>query len=261
MDARSLVVIRKNERIDDLQINGLKIIQNIDGFCFGLDAVLISNFAKVKKNSTVVDLGTGTGIISLLVSAKSSADKIYAVEVQEDVADMASRSVRLNKLESRIKVLNINLKNVSKHIPNGSVNTVISNPPYIKFGSALVNPNESKAISRHEVLCTLEDVISAGARLLCEKGEFYMVHRPSRLVDIIDFSRKYGLEPKLLRFVYAREGDEANIVLIKLVKSANPELKVLPALYVYKSDMEYTDEIFEIYSRVNIDVFDKRGDE
>lgn len=253
-------LIKENERVDDLQLKGLKIIQNPEGFCFGIDAVLVSNFSQIKKNGLVVDLGTGTGIIPLLVSGKSSAKKIYGVEVQDDVADMARRSVALNALEDRIEIVHKNLKDVFDELPKGIADVVISNPPYMSAGGALVNPGSYKAISRHEVLCTLEDVMKTAAGLLKEKGGFYMVHRPSRLVDIIEFGRRYKLEPKLIRMIHPKEGKEPNIMLIKCVKSGNPELRVMPPLYVYNEDGSYTDEIFDIYNQVNIDVFDKRGE-
>lgn len=253
-------LIKENERVDDLQLKGLKIIQNPEGFCFGIDAVLVSNFSQIKKNGTVVDLGTGTGIIPLLVSGKSSAKKIYGVEVQDDVADMARRSVTLNKLEERIEIIHQNLKNIFDYLPKGIADVVISNPPYMPAGGAIVNPGSVKAISRHEVLCTLEDVMKTAAGLLKEKGGFYMVHKPSRLVDIIELGRRYKLEPKVIRMVHPKEGKEPNIMLIKCVKSGNPELRIMPPLYVYNIDGTYTNEIFDIYNQVNIDVFDKRGE-
>lgn len=253
-------LIKENERVDDLQLKGLKIIQNPEGFCFGIDAVLVSNFSQIKKNGTVVDLGTGTGIIPLLVSGKSSAKKIYGVEVQDDVAYMARRSVTLNKLEERIEIIHQNLKNIFDYLPKGIADVVISNPPYMPAGGAIVNPGSVKAISRHEVLCTLEDVMKTAAGLLKEKGGFYMVHKPSRLVDIIELGRRYKLEPKVIRMVHPKEGKEPNIMLIKCVKSGNPELRIMPPLYVYNIDGTYTNEIFDIYNQVNIDVFDKRGE-
>lgn len=255
------ILLKDNERIDDLQLKGLRIIQNPDGFCFGIDAVLLSNFAKISKKGTVVDLGTGTGIIPILVAGKSSAKKIYGIEVQEEVADMAARSVALNGLSERIEILNINLKSVHQHLDKGMADVVLSNPPYMPAGGALLNPGSYKAISRHEILCTLEDVIKVAASLLREKGTFYMVHRPSRLVDIISLCRQYKLEAKCIRFVHPREGKEPNIVLIKCVKSGNPELRIMPPLYVYGDGTAYTKEIFDIYAKVNIDVFDKRGNE
>lgn len=254
------ILLKENERIDDLQLKGLKIIQNPAGFCFGIDAVLLSNFAQITRLGTVVDLGTGTGIIPLLIAGKSSAQKIIGVEVQEEVADMASRSVQLNDLSDRVEIMNINLKDIHTRLDKGKADVVLSNPPYMPAGGALVNPGSYKAISRHEVLCTLEDVIKTASSLLKEKGGFYMVHRPSRLVDIIKLCRQYKMEPKVIRFVHPRQGKEANILLIKCIKTGNPELRILPPLYVYGDGQAYSEEIYDIYAQVNIDVFDKRGD-
>ncbi len=253
-------LVKEHERVDDLQLKGLKIIQNPDGFCFGIDAVLVSNFAQIKKNGVVVDLGTGTGIIPLLISGKSTAKKIYGVEVQDTVADMANRSVLLNNLSDRIEIVHDNLKNIHKHLDKGIADVVISNPPYMPAGGAIINPGSYKAISRHEVLCTLEDVIKTASSLLKEKAGFYMVHRPSRLVDIISICRENKLEPKVIRFIHPKQGKEPNIMLVKCVKAGNPEIRIMPPLYVYNNDGTYTQEIFEIYNQVNIDVFDKRGD-
>lgn len=253
-------LVKSGERIDDLQLKGLKIIQNPEGFCFGIDAVLVSNFAQIKKNGLVVDLGTGTGIIPLLVAGKSSARKIYGVEIQEAVANMAKRSVLLNNLADRIEIVQDNLNHIHEHLEKGIADVVISNPPYMATGNAIVNPVSYKAISRHEVLCTLEDVIRTAATLLREKGGFYMVHRPSRLVDIVALCRQYKLEPKLLRFVHPKEGKAPNILLIKCIKSGNPELRFLPPLNVYDQKGDYTQEIYDIYNQINIDVFDKRGE-
>ncbi len=164
--------VKPHERVDDLQIDGLKIIQNPKGFCFGIDAVLVSNFARVKKGSRVVDLGTGTGIIPLLVSAKSAQSKISAFEIQEDVADMARRSVVMNGLEDRIEIIEDNIINALDHLGKHTVDVVISNPPYMASGVGEVNPSDYKAISRHEIHCTLEDIISTASALLRGSGQF-----------------------------------------------------------------------------------------
>ncbi len=250
--------VKPHERVDDLQIDGLKIIQNPSGFCFGIDAVLISNFARVKKGSKVVDLGTGTGIIPLLVSAKSANSKIAAFEIQSDVADMARRSVQLNGLEDRIEIIEDNLKNVLEHLGKHSTDVVISNPPYMARGVGEVNPSDYKAISRHEIHCNLEDVVSAASSLLRGSGHFFMVHRPNRLVDIFVLCRKYGLEPKRVRFVHPFEGKQPNIVLVHATKGGRPDLKVLEPLIVRNADMTYTEEIFEIYRSTNITSFERQ---
>jgi len=250
--------VKPHERVDDLQIDGLKIIQNPQGFCFGIDAVLVSNFARVKKGSRVVDLGTGTGIIPLLVSAKSSHSKISAFEIQEDVADMARRSVAMNGLEDRIDVIEDNIKNALDHIGKHSVDVVISNPPYMASGVGEVNPSDYKAISRHEIHCTLEDIISTASDLLRGSGQFFMVHRPNRLVDILTLCRAYNLEPKRIRFVHPFAGKSPNIVLIHATKGGRPDVKVLEPLVVRNDDQSYTEEIYEIYRQTNISSFERR---
>lgn len=251
------VEIKDEERIDDLQLNGLRIIQNPNGFCFGIDAVLLSNFAKIKKNEKVVDLGTGTGVIPILLSGKTKASKLYGVEVQSEVADMARRSIVLNNLEEKIEIIEDNLKNAVKYIGKGKIDVVVTNPPYFSSGDALVNPDSYKAISRHELLCSLDDVVSVSSDLLKHGGTLYMVHRPHRLVDILCSLRNHRLEPKEIRFVHPKRSKRPNIVLIKAVKFGNPELKFMDPLVVYEDDGSYTDEIYEIYSNVKIDVFGK----
>lgn len=245
-------LLKIDEKIDDLQFKGLKIIQNPNGFCFGIDAVLISNFCDVKKNGVVVDLGTGTGIIPILIAGKSSASQIYGLEIQEEVADMATRSVKLNKLEDRIKIIQDNLCNVGNHIKPSSVDVVVSNPPYVSQGGGLVNPTSYKAISRHEIHCTLEDVISSSSKILKEGGAFFMVHRPSRLVDIMYYCRKYNIEPKKIRFIHPKLNKEPNILLIKCVKGSGKELKFMDPLYVYEENGDYTKELLDIYSNESI---------
>ena len=242
--------LKENERIDDLEFEDLKIIQNTKGFCFGIDSVLLSDFAKnIKKNSTIVDLGTGTGIISILLSKKTEAKKIYGIELQEEVCDMASRSVLLNNLQDKIEIINKNIKNISDTLGINVSDVVVTNPPYKKYGTGLLNENDSKIISRHEKECTLEDVIKQSFKILKDKGLFYMVHRPDRLVDIIYLMRKYKIEPKEIRIVYSNVKSKAVLVLIKGIKNAGEELKVLSPLYIYNEDGTYTDEVLKIYNK------------
>ena len=246
------MILKENERIDDLEFQNLKIIQNTKGFCFGIDSVLLSDFAKnIKNNSTVVDLGTGTGIISILLSKKASIKKIYGVEIQEDVCDMATRSVKLNNLEDKIEIINNNIKNISTILGINMCDAVVTNPPYKKYGTGLLNDKESKIISRHEKECTLEDVIKQSFKILKDKGSFYMVHRPDRLVDIIYLMRKYKIEPKELRIVYSNIKSKAVLLLVKGIKNAGEELKLLKPLYIYNEDGTYTDEILKIYNKDN----------
>ena len=242
--------LKENERIDDLEFEDLKIIQNTKGFCFGIDSVLLSDFAKnIKKNSTIVDLGTGTGIISILLSKKTEAKKIYGIELQKEVCDMASRSVLLNNLQDKIEIINKNIKNISDTLGINACDVVVTNPPYKKYGTGLLNEDDSKIISRHEKECTLEDVIKQSFKILKDKGLFYMVHRPDRLVDIIYLMRKYKIEPKEIRIVYSNIKSKAVLVLIKGIKNAGEELKVLSPLYIYNEDGTYTDEVLKIYNK------------
>ncbi|SHK17213.1 tRNA1(Val) (adenine(37)-N6)-methyltransferase [Paramaledivibacter caminithermalis] len=248
-------LLKENERIDDLQCKGLKIIQNSKGFCFGIDAVLLSNFCEIKKNAKIVDLGTGTGIVPILIAGKSTAEKIYGIEIQKEVADMARRSIKLNNLEERIEIINEDIKNIEGLIEVNSIDVVVSNPPYMEPHGGLKNPEDLKAISRHEIKCTLEDIIKITSRLLKHNGYFYLVHRPHRLVDIMFLCRKYKLEPKKLRFVHPNKNKKPNLILLKCIKAAKPELKFLNPLYVYGEDGSYTDEIYEIYGKESINSY------
>ncbi|MPM15087.1 tRNA1(Val) (adenine(37)-N6)-methyltransferase [bioreactor metagenome] len=211
----------------------------------------MAKFAKVKRGANVVDLGTGTGIIPILIAGKSEAKKIVGVEIQEEVHEMATRSVKLNNLEDRVQIINADIKTIDKKLEVHGYHVVTSNPPYMHEGG-IKNPNDKKMISRHEVKCTLEDVIRAASRLTMPKGKFYMIHRPIRLVDISTLGRKYNLEPKQIQFVHPRSGKAPNLVLVEFVKDGRPELKILDPLYVYGEDGNYTDEIKEIYANENI---------
>ncbi|NYB73365.1 tRNA1(Val) (adenine(37)-N6)-methyltransferase [Sedimentibacter hydroxybenzoicus DSM 7310] len=241
------IELKENEKIEDLQCNGLKIIQNKKWFCFGMDAVLLTNYCDIKNNSIVVDLGTGTGIIPILLSGKRNYSKAYAIEIQEEVAEMARRSVMLNNLQDKIEVLNIDLKDVLNYLQPNSFDAVISNPPYKLNNSGIINPSDKKAISRHEIMCSLEDVISKASSLLKQYGRFYMVHRPDRLADIMCLLRKYRLEPKQIRFVHPRAAEKPNMILIRASKNGNPELKFDPPLYIYGEDGKYTKDVYDIY--------------
>ncbi len=243
-------ILKENERIDDLEYKGLKIIQNKDGFCFGMDSVLLSDFAKnMKKEAKVLDLGTGTGIIPILLCGKTNLKEVIGVEVQEEVAQMASRSIKLNNLENRFKIINENIINLTKIYKKQTFDVIVTNPPYKKKDTGIINENEKKILSRHEITATLEDFIKVSKDLLKDKGEFYMVHRPERLVDILNLMRTYRIEPKILRFVCPKQNKEPNLILIKGVKNAKPFLKIEKNLYVYKDDGKYTDEILKIYNK------------
>ena len=234
------------ERIDDLQYKGLKIIQNTEGFCFGVDSVLLTEFAiDMKKHSSILDLGTGTGILGILLSKKVEASKIIGVELQEEVADMAKRSVELNNLQNIMQIINEDVQNLS--LNKNSFDYVVTNPPYKKKGTGMISKEGKQIISRHETTVDLDGWIKAASSLLKDNGSIYMVHRPERLNEIIEVLRKYRLEPKRIRFVYPKINKDANLVLIKAVKYANSFLKVEKPLIIYKNDGSYTDEILKIY--------------
>lgn len=241
-------LINEGERIDDLQRDGLRIIQNKDKFCFGIDAVLLSDFAVVKKNEKVLDIGTGTGIIPILLSAKTEGLHFTGLEIQEESADMANRSVILNHLEERVKIVNGDINNALDYFERESFNVVTSNPPYMIESAGEGNEDNEKAIARHEIKCTLDDVIREGSRLLKVSGRFYMVHRPFRLVEIFETFRKYNLEPKTMRMVHPFIDKEPNMVLIEAMKCAKPRLKTLSPLIVYNEPGVYTEEIYKIYN-------------
>lgn len=240
--------LKENERIDDLQCNGLKIIQNKKEFCFGIDAVLLSDFSKkTKKNAKIVDLCTGTGIIAILLSAKTNASKIVAVEIQTHIAEMAKRSVEMNNLENKIEILNENLLNLKNVIDAGTIDTVTVNPPYKPKNSGIINEKDSKTIARHEISCTLEDIIKESARLLNTGGNLCMVHKVERMADLFVLFRKYKLEPKRMRLVYSKINEPATLVLLEGIKGGKPFLKMEAPIYVYKEADVYTDQLKEIY--------------
>lgn len=236
-----------NERIDDLMRDGLKLIQNTDIFCFGMDAVLLSTYAKAGKNDRVLDLGTGNGIIPVLMQSKNPGSTYTALEIQENSADLAIRNVELNNLSDRISVVKGDIKEASRLFGEASFNVVTSNPPYMNENHGIVNPDSAKAIARHEILCSLEDVVREAGRCLKSKGKMYMVHRPNRLVDIFDTMRRHHLEPKRMRLVYPYVNKAANMVLIEAVKGGNSQLIVEEPLIVYKEDGTYTDALLKMY--------------
>lgn len=241
-------LVYEDETLEDLQLNNLYIIQKKESsFRFGMDAVILAGFAKAGPGDTVVDLGTGTGIIAILMSAKTKADKIIGIEIQPDIADMARRSVEGNGLASRVSIEVMDIKEAASRLPAGRIDVVVANPPYTKCGGGLVNPSESRAISRHEILCTLGDVVKAASMLLRNHGEFYMVHRPDRLCDIMVEMRKNRLEPKELRLVCPRVGEAPSLVLVRGKRNGNPGMKLLAPLYIYDSDGSYTSEVRSIY--------------
>ena len=239
--------LQPGERLDDLQRNGFRIIQNPEKFCFGMDAVLLSGFAKVKKGETVLDLGTGTGIIPILLKGKTAGKHFTGLEIQEESAGMARRSVLLNDLFEDVDIVTGDIKEAVDLFGAASFDVVTSNPPYMTGNHGLTNPQEAKAIARHEVLCTLDDVVRAAAGVLKPNGRFYMVHRPFRLAEIFGVMSKYKLEPKRMQLVYPYVDREPNMVLIEALKGGRPRITVEKPLIVYKSPGVYTDEIYDIY--------------
>jgi len=241
------VTCGEDERIDDLQRNGYRIIQKKKGFCFGMDAVLLSGFAQVKEGEAAVDLGTGTGIIPILLEAKTKGKHFTGLEIQEEVAEMAERSVRLNQLEARVDIVRGDIREASRLFGKASFDVVTSNPPYMNDNHGLKNPDLPKAIARHEVFCTLDDVCREASLLLKSGGRFYMVHRPHRLTEIITSLKTYKLEPKRMKLVHPFADKEANMVLIEAVRGGKSMMKVEAPIIVYKEPGVYTQEIYDVY--------------
>ena len=236
------------ERIDELNYEGLKIIQNTDGFCFGIDSVLLTEFARdIKKQSKIADLGTGTGILGILLSKKVNAKKIVGVEIQEDVADMAKRSIKLNSLENIFEIIQGDLNKIK--LENNTFDAVVTNPPYKKLGTGIKNKEEKQKISRYETSASLEDWIKISSKLLKDNGSFYIVYRTDRLTELFENLKKYKLEVKKMRFLYSNINKQSNLVLIKAVKGAGVFLKVDEPLIIYNLDGSYTDEILDIYRK------------
>lgn len=241
------VLLKSNERVDDLQRNHYRIIQDPDRFCFGMDAVLLSGFARAREGDRVLDLGTGTGIIPILMEAKTDAAFFTGLEIQPESADMAQRSVRLNHQEHKIRIVTGDIREAAGLFGAASFDVITCNPPYMTEHHGLMNPGEPKAIARHEILCTLEDVISQTSKLLRPGGNFYMVHRPFRLVDIMVLLRQYRLEPKEMKLVHPFVDKEPNMVLIRANRGGKARMRVEKPLVIYKEPGVYTDEIYDIY--------------
>jgi tRNA1Val (adenine37-N6)-methyltransferase len=241
-------IIGNDESIEDLQYKGLKIIQSKQCFCFGMDAVLFSDFIKLKKGETVVDLCTGSGIIPILLSAKNKASQIIGIEIMPYVADLAKRSIALNKLSDTVCIIEADIKQ-SRKILDGVFDVVCVNPPYEKSELDKKSDNEYRAVAKHEVLCTLSDVCKSASKLLKFGGRFYMVHRPQRLTEIIDTMKDFKLQPKKIRFVHPKVGAQANLVLIEGLKNGKEGLVIEYPLFVRNESGEYTQQIDRIYHR------------
>jgi tRNA1(Val) A37 N6-methylase TrmN6 len=242
--------LMEDETLDDLQLGGIYVIQKKEAFRFGVDAVLLANFARVKRGMRVIDLCTGTGIIPFVLAGKTEASHITGVEIQSEMVEMANRSTQYNKLESRLEFINGDLKDLKllKSVPKADVLTV--NPPYKLQNSGIINPDDKNAIARHEICCTLEDVIIACRALLKDNGRMYMVHRPDRLADILCTMRKHKIEPKRIRMIHPNTKKAPNIVLVEGQRDGGAFLKWEPSLYVYNDEGGYTEEIERIYGRV-----------
>ncbi len=242
-----MIELKEGERIDELQRSGYQIIQNQNKFCFGMDAVLLSGFATIKEGEDVLDIGTGTGIIPILLEAKTSGHHFVGLEIQEESAEMARRSVRLNHLENKVEIISGDIKEAEQLFDAASFDVIVTNPPYMIGCHGLHSPNKQKAIARHEICCTLEDIIREGTKLMKPGGRFYMVHRPFRLVEIFCCMTKYKLEPKRMQLVYPYVEKEPNMVLIEGCMGGKPRIKVEKPLIIYKDKNMYTDEIYNIY--------------
>lgn len=241
------VELKEGERIDELQRNGYRIIQSGKLFCFGMDAVLLSGFARVKEGERALDLGTGTGIIPILLAAKTGGEHFTGLEISETSVDMARRSVKLNGLSERMEIVHGDIKEAGELFAPASFDVVTSNPPYMIGQHGLVNPDVEKAAARHEILCTFEDVARAAARLLRPGGRFYLVHRPFRLAELIRTLSEYKLEPKRMKLVYPYVDKEPNMVLLEAVRGGKPRMTVEKPLIVYEAPGVYTEEITGIY--------------
>lgn len=242
-----MIDLKENERLDELQRNGYRIIQNPEKFCFGMDAVLLSGFARAKNGDKVLDLGTGNGIIPILMEAKTNAAHLTGLEIQEESADMAARSVKLNELQDKISIVKGDIKEADKLFNAASFDVITSNPPYMIGNHGLKNPDAPKAIARHELLCTLEDVVSQAAKLLRPGGNFFMVHRPFRLTEIMVLLHEYKLEPKRMQLVYPYVDKEPNMVLIEANRGGNSRITIEKPLIVYEKTGKYMPEIYDIY--------------
>lgn len=249
------VELKCNERVDDLQFKGLQLIQNSEYFSFGVDAVLLARFSAPKDNDEVIDLGTGTGIIPIMVSGLCNAENIVGIEIQECMCDMFSRSIQLNNLENRVRVVHDDIKNSEHIFERESFSLVISNPPYIKEGKGIVNEHSQKAISRHEVLCTLDDVAKSAGYLLKTKGRFALINKPERIIECFDAMRKYGIEPKKAQLIFPKSDKIPSAVMIEGVKGAKEGFKFLRPIIIMNDNGEYTVSIRDIYSDKGSEIF------
>ena len=245
-----LSLVKDGETLDDLQLKDICIIQKREGFRFGIDAVLLANFANVKKKHKVMDLCTGTGIVPFIIKGKKEPEKIVGLEIQNEFVEMANRSIKINGFNDTMEFLHGDLKDKELLKSVGRFDVVTVNPPYKLEKSGIVNPNEKYAIARHEVMCNLDNVIEACRIVLKDNGRLYMVHRPERLADIFCIMRKYKIEPKRVQMVHPNTKKPANILLVEGQRDGGAYLKWEPPIYVYNDDGSFSKEINEIYGRI-----------
>ena len=239
--------LKEGEHLDDLQ-NGFFIIQGEKSFRYGIDAVLLSGYAKVKPGERVLDLGTGTGILPILLAAKTPGRRASpGWRFQQKSADMARRSVALNHLNDRISIVQGDIREAVSIFGAASFDVAVSNPPYMIGRHGLTNPDPAVAIARHEILCSFRDIAEQTSRILTDRGRFYLIHRPFRLAEILCILKEYRLEPKRMRLVYPFADKEPNMVLLEACKNGNPRIRVEKPLIVYERPGVYTREIREIY--------------
>lgn len=242
-------MVLEDERIDDLQCKGYQLIQKPKGFCFGIDAVLLSDFAKVQKGQKVLDLCTGSGVIPILLAAKTEGSQFCGLELQAEYADMAKRSVELNHLEEKVNIVCGDVKDIKELFSTASFQVVTANPPYMTEHHGLKNFYEPKTIARHEVALSLRDVIAAASYALPQNGSFFMIHKPFRLAEIFKVMKEYHLEPKRMRLVHPYVDKEPTMVLMEGLKGGRERITIEPPLIVYKEPNVYTEEIYKIYGK------------
>ena len=229
------MILNNNEKIEDLEDKRLKIIQAKDSYRFSVDSILLLNFIRLKNYENIIDLGTGSGIIPLLLFGKKKGLSIYGVEIQKDLADMARRSVELNKLQNGITIIQEDFRNLKNNFKNQQFDVVVSNPPYISMGQGKINPSINKAIARHEIKGDLEDMISVSNYLLKNKGRIYLIYRSAKLIKLVITLKRYDIEPKVIKLIYPRPGENANLVLLEGIKSGKEELKIEDPIFLYSN--------------------------
>lgn len=237
------------ERIDEIGFSGLKLIQDTEAFCFGIDAVLLADFAARNRHKKIADLGTNNGVIPIILSDITKAEKIVGIEKQDVPFSIAQRNAELNGLSGRVEMVHTDILDIAEHFPRGSFDAVVSNPPYVAKGTGIINEADMMTVARHETTADLEAFIKCASYLLADRGAFYMIHRPARVVDISWYCRKYNLEPKYMQFISPKEGAKPNLLLVECRKNAGRELKLMEPLNVYGPDGQYTEEILKRYRK------------